>query len=99
MEKHKEYPETYEKFLEWFKTEDDCIDYISKHRWPDGFKCPKCNSVKAWHKGLMHCSNCGHQTSVTAGTVFQGTRKPLRLWFNVIWWVISQKNGASAIKP
>ena len=95
----KDYPETYEEFLEWFKTEDDCIEYISKHRWPEGFKCSKCNSLKAWRtrKGLMHCSNCGHQTSVIAQTVFQGTRKPLRLWFSVIWWVVSQKTGSSAL--
>jgi Zn ribbon nucleic-acid-binding protein len=99
MEKYKEYPETYEEFLEWFKTEDDCIEYILKHKWLNGFKCPKCSSIKAWrtNKGLMHCSNCGHQTSVTAGTLFQGTRKPLRLWFSVIWWVVSQKTGASAL--
>jgi transposase-like protein len=33
---------------------------------------------------------------VTAGTVFQGTHKPLRLWFRAIWHITSQKNGASA---
>jgi transposase-like protein len=34
---------------------------------------------------------------VTAGTVFQDTRKPLTLWFRAAWWVTSQKNGASAM--
>jgi transposase-like protein len=34
---------------------------------------------------------------VTAGTIFQDTHKPLRLWFRAIWHVTSQKNGASAI--
>jgi transposase-like protein len=34
--------------------------------------------------------------SVVAGTIFEGTRKPLALWFRAIWWVVSQKNGASA---
>jgi len=99
MNEYEEYPQTYEDFLEWFKTEEDCINYISKIRWQDGFKCPKCFSTKAWRtsKGLMHCYNCGHQTSVIAGTLFQGTRKPLRLWFSVIWWVVSQKNGSSAL--
>ena len=43
------------------------------------------------------CAGCGHQTSVTAGTIFQGTRTPLTLWFRAIWWVVSQKNGASAL--
>lgn len=45
----------------------------------------------------MHCRTCEHQTSVTAGTIFHRTRKPLRLWFQMIWWVTSQKNGASAV--
>jgi transposase-like protein len=34
---------------------------------------------------------------VTAGTIFQDTRKPLTLWFRAVWWVTSQKNGASAM--
>jgi len=94
-----EYPEKYEDFLEWFGTEEDCVNYIAKLKWPNGFICPKCKSGKAWStaKKLMHCSNCGHQTSITAGTVFQGTRKSLRLWFHVMWWVVSQKTGCSAL--
>jgi hypothetical protein len=30
---------------------------------------------------LLECGKCGPQTSVTAGTIFQDTRKPLREWF------------------
>jgi transposase-like protein len=43
------------------------------------------------------CRQCRYQASVTAGTIFQDTRKPLVLWFRAIWLVTSQKNGASAI--
>jgi transposase-like protein len=46
--------------------------------------------------GLMRCHACEYKQSVTAGTVFQGTRKPLLMWFRAIWWVVGQKNGASA---
>jgi len=42
------------------------------------------------------CHACRCQTSVTAGTIFQDTHKPLRLWFRAIWQVTSQKSGASA---
>jgi transposase-like protein len=45
----------------------------------------------------LECGDCGHQTSVTAGTIFQDTRKPLVLWFRTMWSVTSQKNGASAL--
>ncbi len=43
------------------------------------------------------CAACGHQASVIASTIFQGTRTPLSVWFRAIWWVVSQKNGASAL--
>ena len=43
------------------------------------------------------CATCGQQVSVTAGTIFQDTRSPLTVWFRAIWWVVSQKNGASAL--
>ena len=46
---------------------------------------------------LLQCSSCDYQSSVTAGTIFQDTRKPLTLWFRAVWWVTSQKNGASAM--
>ncbi len=34
---------------------------------------------------------------MTAGTIFQDTRKPLTLWFRAVWLVASQNNGASAV--
>jgi transposase-like protein len=37
------------------------------------------------------------QVSVTAGTIFQGTRKPLRVWFEAMWYVTNQKHGVSAM--
>ena len=40
---------------------------------------------------------CGRQTSVTAGTLFADTHLPLRLWFEALWHVTSQKSGASAL--
>ena len=42
-------------------------------------------------------SGCQYQGSLTAGTIFQHTRKPLTIWFRAIWWVTAQKNGASAL--
>ena len=64
-----------------------------------GFRCPRCGGGKAWpvRATLFQCSRCNGQTSVTAGTVFQDTRKPLATWFRAMWFVTSQKNGASAL--
>ena len=93
-----DYPRTVPEFEARFATEDACRVYLSRLRWPDGFRC-RCGEAKAWWtaRGLWQCAACGAQTSVTAGTVFQDTRKPLRLWFHAMWWVTGQKTGASAL--
>ena len=64
-----------------------------------GFRCPRCGCGKAWavRITLFQCSGCNCQTSVTAGTVFQDTRKPLCVWFRAMLFVTSQKDGASAL--
>jgi len=87
------------EFEKWFATEQACRDYLFGLRWPGGFACPRCSGTKAWHtkRGLITCPACGYQTSVTAGTIFQDTHKPLCLWFRAIWLVTSQKTGASAL--
>ncbi len=88
------------EFEERFGSEAACRAYLVKLRWPDGFLCPSCGGRRAWPIGrgdLMECSGCHRQTSITAGTIFEGTRKPLRMWFRAMWWVTSQKTGVSAL--
>lgn len=83
-----------------FGSEQACWDYLLRVRWPDGFVCPRCGGRTAWTttRRLLVCAGCQHQASVTAGTIFQDTRKPLTLWFRAIWWVTAQKHGASALE-
>ena len=94
-----EYPMTFEEFTTKFSTEEQCRDYLYQLRFPNGFTCPRCDNSKAWpvRKTLLECSKCGHQTSMIAGTIFQDTRAPLKSWFTAIWWITTQKNGASAM--
>jgi len=94
-----DYPKTLLDFEERFSTETACREYLSRLRWPDGFRCPRCAGPSSWstRRGLYHCLQCGVQTSVTAGTIFQDTKKPLRLWFRAMWYVTSQKYGVSAL--
>jgi len=95
----KEYPDTVQEFQDWFSSEEACRDYIVHVRWPDGFVCPRCSTAKAWFtkRGEFHCAHCSHQTSIIAGTIFQDARKPLRLWFQAMWYMVSQKQGVSAL--
>lgn len=98
MQTEELYPKDFQEFLAQFKSEDDCWDYIFQMRWPDGYICSKCKSNKYWltQEKIIHCSSCGYETAVTRGTIFHKTRKPLLLWFHIMWWVVAQRTGASA---
>ena len=94
-----DYPRTLFELEERFATEEQCRAYLTRLRWPEGFSCPRCEGQKAWpaQRGRLICTSCRHQTTVTAGTIFQDSRLPLRSWLRAIWQVTSQKNGASAL--
>ncbi len=94
-----DYPKTLAEFEESFGTEEACREYLFQLRWPEGFVCPRCQGDQSWltQRGQLVCSVCGYHASVTAGTIFQGTHKPLKTWFRAIWWVTSQKTGTSAL--
>ena len=93
-----DYPRTVADLERRFATEEACRSYLADLRWPTGFRCPRCGGAEAWSmgSGLLRCRSCQYKLSLTAGTVFEGTRKPLVMWFRAIWWVVGQKNGASA---
>ena len=94
-----DYPKTLLELEERFRSEMDCLDYLIKIRWPDGFICPHCGGTEAWETGrrLFICKRCDRQTSVTAGTIFHRSRKPLTLWFRAMWHISTQKYGANAL--
>lgn len=94
-----QYPADMMEFMDMFPDESSCLEYLSALRWPDGYVCQRCGSRNAWKmsSGLYRCKNCRYAGSVISGTLFQDTRKPLRLWFQAIWYVVSQKNGVSAL--
>ncbi len=94
-----DYPRTLDELEMRFSSEEECRDYLFALRWPEGFVCPRCQGRAAWPIAAVRyeCVGCGYQASVTAGTIFQDTHKPLTTWFRAIWWVTAQKNGASAL--
>lgn len=73
------YPANQIEFEAMFKAEHDCIDYLASIRWPLGFECPVCASMRYWkkNKGRFECRDCYTETTVTNGTIFHKSTKPL----------------------
>jgi transposase-like protein len=93
-----DFPNNLIQFEEMFATEEKCLNHLFKARFPDGFICSTCGSTEFWwtQRQLLHCKHCGHQTSLRKGTVFEGSKKPLKLWYRAIFLVAFQKIGISA---
>lgn len=94
-----DYPKSIIEFRDRFSSDEDCLRYLEALRWPEGFRCPYCGCCEFWRTEgfLFKCRACRQRSSVTAGTIFHGTRKPLRLWFEAMWYITSQKYGANAL--
>lgn len=89
-------------FLSSFGTETQCAAAVEHARWPDGFWCPRCGSdahctIKVGTRHLYQCNSCRRQTSLTAGSLFAGTKLPLTIWFLAIYLISQAKTGLSAL--
>ena len=96
-----DFPRTVTEFQARFATEEACRAYLAASRWPEGYRCPLCQHASAFElprRFLWQCKACGHQTSVTAGTVLHRTRTPLREWFWAAYLVTSHTPGMSALQ-
>lgn len=98
LEPGRDYPADLAELRAWFGTDAECLDYLDWLRWPDGFCCPHCASTSAGHDtvGRYRCRGCWRRVSVTSGTIFDKTRIPLTVWFEVVWLVTSSKTGVPA---
>jgi len=96
-----DYPRSFHELTSWLPDEKACLRYLERVRWGDGFVCRFCGAVGcdwwAVRRGLRRCAACRHESSVTAGTIFHGSRLPLQSWFAAIWYVVNQKQGVSAL--
>ena len=93
------YPETVREFRAWFPDDAACRAYLERVRWATGARCPRCPDAQVWtsRPPFYRCASCGYDFTVTVGTLFADTHLPLSLWFEAIWYVVNQKNGASAL--
>lgn len=95
------FPRTLVEFQAQFADDDSCRAYLAACRWPDGYRCSRCRSDRAFglpRRCLWQCKACGHQTSVTAGTALHKSRMSLREWFWAAYLVSTHTPGISAVQ-
>jgi hypothetical protein len=91
---------TPKQFLQAFRTHKQCMEYMFKVKYPNGFACKKCRHDKFYeveHRGgSWMCQACGYQESAKAGTLFHRSKIRLLDWFRAIYEITVSKGGISA---
>lgn len=93
-----------EQLRKIFPDEASCRAFFESVIWPEGPVCPRCLSRYVWRfhsprvrPGLYECGDCHYQFTVTAGTVFHGTKLSLWIWIQVMYSLICSSKGASSV--
>ncbi|MCU7849799.1 MAG: IS1595 family transposase [Candidatus Thiodiazotropha sp. (ex Lucinoma kastoroae)] len=89
------------EFLEKYGTDAQCGKALYQLRWPTGYVCPECGNTTGCElksRKLYQCHKCHHQTSLTAGTLFHGTKLALKKWFLAIYLLTQRKKSISALQ-
>lgn len=94
----RDFPKTAQEFDARFATEADCRAYWIQARWGGQPACARCSSTRVWTERdgfLFECADCGHQTSLTSGTLLEKTRKPFKTWFRAVFEISTRRTGIS----
>lgn len=91
------------EFLERYGSERQCEKALMSARWPDGFRCPGCSDPRHTTferdgRRYWQCVRCRRQSTVTAGTIFQATKLPLRQWFLAMHLLTQAKTNLAALE-
>jgi transposase-like protein len=97
---------TIAEFERRFPDEQACWTYLVLRRWPEGPSCPRCGNTRVyestarpWH---WQCTKCGpkprspYRFSLKTKTIFEETKKPLLMWFKVLYLMVTSRKGISA---
>lgn len=94
------FPKTLHQVIRHFDA-DTAHDFFVSLRWPDGVRCPRCDSARVSFistRKVWTCMDCTTQKqfSVKVGTVFEGSPIKLDKWFAAMWLITNAKNGVSS---
>jgi transposase-like protein len=87
------------KLIDLLPDEDSCRKVLEEIRWPEGVKCPRCESQhirRNYTRNMYDCGSCGFQFSVMAVTIFHDTKLPLKKWLVAVYLMVESKKGVSA---
>ncbi len=91
---------TIRDFDKEFPNDTSCLEWLRNYLYPDGIWCKECRTITKHHRVTKRrsysCDRCGHHVHPTAGTIYDHSSTPLKLWFYAIYLMSSTRCGISA---
>jgi hypothetical protein len=88
-------------FHQRFKSEVDCLEYLSLLKWDQGYSCKRCGNL-TYCSGKRpfnrRCTKCRYDESPTAGTMFDKVKFSLLIAFHIVFKVSTKKKGMSSME-
>jgi transposase-like protein len=87
------------EFFARFPDDDACLSHVMEVRYGLRHVCQACGVEGTFHKlanrKAFSCSSCGDHVYPCAGTIFQDSRTPLRVWFYATYLFVTTRHGVS----
>jgi len=99
MTKQSTFPKTLQQAILYFADTDNCINFLTQMRWPDGVECPVCGSKELSYlttRYVWKCKSCKKQFSIKVGSIMEDSPIGLDKWLAGIWLIANAKNGISS---
>jgi hypothetical protein len=91
---------TVRQFFRRFPDEASCLEHVMEKRFGMRHVCRACGAEATFHRiagrRAFACARCGDHIYPCVGTIFQGSRTPLQLWFYAIYLSLANRRGASS---
>lgn len=88
-------------FNRLFKTDEDCLQYLSSLKWENGYRCKRCQNDKFGQGKKPYnrrCTKCRYEESPTAGTMFDKVKFSLLKAFHIAFKISTKKKGMSSLE-
>src|SRR5262249_26339668 len=94
-------PQTLQEAILYFGDPNNCLNYMVKHRWPQGVVCSVCGRtdatfLKTQRKWQCRSHHTKRQFSAKTGTIFEDSPLGLDKWLTAAWMIAACKNGVSS---
>jgi transposase-like protein len=75
--------------------------YFEARRWPNGVRCPVCESgerITTRAGGFYRCNSCNEDFTVRTGTIFERSHVPLHKWLYAMYLLVTARKGISSLQ-